>query len=125
MNATLLLLLLQSSAWTISPSAVTVGDTVYLTRRFETTPDVWARLHPLEATVGMEPLIPPRWRYAEGELTVTYAIALFASGRRSIALPDIELVHADGGVQTIVGDTARINVVTVLPAGDSALAPRP
>ena len=125
MNATLLFLLLQSSAWTISPSPVTVGDTVYLTRRFDTTPDVWARLRPLDPTAVMEPLIPPRWRYAEGELTVTYAIALFASGRRNIAIPDIELVHADGHVQTIVGDTAWVDVETVLPGGDSAFAPRP
>ncbi len=125
MNAALLILLLQSSAWTISPIPVTVGDTVYVTRRFDTTPDVWARLRPLQATLAMEPLVPPRWMYSEGELTVSYAIAMFESGRRSVAIPDIELVHADGRVQTIVGDTAWIEVVTVLPGGDSAVAPMP
>ena len=125
MSAALLFLLFQSSAWTIAPSPVTVGDTVYLTRQFDTTPDVWARLRPLEATLELEPLVPPRWMFAEGELTVTYTIALFESGRRSIALPDIELVHADGQLETILGDTAWVEVVTLLPGGDTMVPPMP
>jgi hypothetical protein len=73
----------------------------------------------------MEPLVPPQWTYAEGELVVTYTIALFDTGRHAVALPDIGLIDAEGRLRTVLGDTAWIDVVSVLPAQDSALAPMP
>ncbi len=125
MSVTLLLLAAQTSAWTISPSVVTIGDTIQITRRFTTTPDVWVRLHPLESTLELEPLVLPRWAHSEGELTIVYSIAMFTPGRHGVPMPDIEIVHADGQLEIVVGDTAWIEVESVLPAEDPGVVPRP
>jgi hypothetical protein len=40
-------------------------------------------------------------------------------------MPDIELVYASGDVTTVVGDTAWIEIMSVLPVEDSAISPMP
>ena len=125
MSIALLLLAAQASAWTISPRVVTIGDTIQVTRRFATTPDVWVRLRSLEPTFELEPLAPPRWAHSEGELTIVYTVAAFTPGRHAVAMPDIEFVHAGGELQIVVGDTAWIEIESVLPSGDSTVTPMP
>ncbi|UCF40318.1 MAG: hypothetical protein JSW43_11365 [Gemmatimonadota bacterium] len=115
---------LQLPTWAVSPGAVTVGDTVRLVRRVSAAPDVQARLRPLTATPALEPLSPPRAAYAEGELTMLYTVALFEPGRHAIAMPPAELLYPDGRVETIPGDTARIEVTSVIPADDTLPTPR-
>jgi len=122
----LLVLLVQApSSWTVAPLGATVGDTVRLTRRVEATPDVRARLQPLGQAGALEPLAPPQWFYSEGELAILYVVSLFEPGRHGIPMPDVELVYADGRAETLAGDTAWIDVLSVLPSGDSAVAPVP
>jgi hypothetical protein len=122
----LLLAALQLSTWAVSPGHVTVGDTVRLVRRVSAAPDVQARLRPLAATPALEPLTPPRAAYAEGDLTMLYTVALFEPGSHAIAMPPAELLYPDGRVETIPGDTARIEVASVLPADDTlSLEPAP
>jgi hypothetical protein len=120
----LLLVALQLSTWAVSPGHVTVGDTVRLVRRVSAAPDVQARLRPLAATLALEPLSPPRAAYAEGELTMLYTVALFEPGIHAIAMPSAELLYPDGRVETIPGDTARIEVGSVIPAEDTLPAPQ-
>lgn len=115
---------LQLSTWVASPGSVTVGDTVRLVRRVAAAPDVQARLRPLTATPALEPLSQPRAAYAEGDLTLLYTVALFEPGRHAIAMPPAELLYPDGRVETILGDTAWIQVTSVIPAEDTLPLPR-
>jgi hypothetical protein len=115
---------LQMSTWVVSPVYVTVGDTVRLVRRVNAAPDVQARLRPLSATPALEPLTRPRAAYAEGDLTMLYTVALFEPGGHAIAMPPAELLHPDGRVETIPGDTAWIEVASVIPAEDTLPMPR-
>ncbi len=115
---------LQLSTWVVSPVYVTVGDTVRLVRRVSAAPDVQARLRPLNATPALEPLSQPRAAYAEGDLTMLYSVALFEPGRHAIAMPPAELLYPDGRVETIPGDTAWIEVASVIPAEDTLPTPR-
>jgi hypothetical protein len=122
----LLLLLFQSpSSWTVAPLGVTVGDTIRLTRRVGATPDVRARLQPLGQAGALEALAPPQWFYSEGDLSILYVVSLFEPGRHDIPMPDVELVYADGRAETLAGDTAWIEVLSLLPSEDSAVAPMP
>lgn len=127
----LLFVALQGPAWTATPGGATVGDTVRLVRRVAAAPGVQARLLPLEASGLLQPLGPPQAAYAEGALTVLYTVALFQPGDHAIAMPDPELVYPDGRIETVLGDTARVRVASVLPADDHvppalpALAPLP
>jgi hypothetical protein len=114
---------LQLSTWVVSPAYVTVGDTVRLVRRISAAPDVQARLRPLSATPALEPLTQPRAAYAEGDLTMLYSVALFEPGRHVIAMPPAELLYPDGRVETIPGDTAWIEVASVIPAEDTLPTP--
>jgi hypothetical protein len=115
---------LQLSTWVVSPVYVTVGDTVRLVRRISAAPDVQARLRPLSSTPALEPLTQPRAAYAEGDLTMLYSVALFEPGRHAIAMPAAELLYPDGRVETIPGDTAWIEVTSVIPAQDTLPTPR-
>jgi hypothetical protein len=115
---------LQLSTWVVSPMYVTVGDTVRLVRRISAAPDVQARLRPLSATSALEPLTQPRAAYAEGDLTMLYSVALFEPGRHAIAMPPAELLYPDGRVETIPGDTAWIEVASVIPVEDTLPTPR-
>ncbi|MGD2135484.1 MAG: hypothetical protein PVF27_04950 [Gemmatimonadales bacterium] len=117
MSVLLLVLTLQGAGWTAAPSAVTVGDTVRLEHRLLVPAAVEARLAPLAATDVVAPLQPPRWWYAEGTLTVQYAVALFATGRQPVVVPEVELLYPDGRVETLAADTAWVTVRSVLPAG--------
>ncbi len=98
---------------------------ICLLRRLPVPPQVQPRLTPLEAGRAVEPLEEPQARYAEGELSVLYRVAVFLPGRQPIAMPPIELIHPDGRVESAAGDTVWVEVGSVLPASDTALAPRP
>ena len=125
MLALLLLLFQAPSSWTVTPLGATVGDTIRLTRRVAATPDVRARLLPLGQAGALEPLSPPQWFYSEGDLSILYVVSLFEPGRHGIPMPDVELVYADGRAETLAGDTAWIDVLSLLPSEDSAVAPMP
>lgn len=111
--------------WAVAPATVRVGDTVRVERALSVATGVVTDPTPLDASVTLEPLGPPRAVVEEGRLRVSYRVALFTVGRRAIPMPDIELHHPDGDVSTVFGDTAWVDVARVLPAGDTLPAPRP
>ncbi len=117
--------LLQAASWTVSPETVTVGDTVFLTRRIITDEAVQARVEPGVSESAVELLSDPRVSYSEGTVVVRIAMALFESGRHAIRAPDIELVHPDGRRVRVPGDSVSVSVESVLPADDSLPPPRP
>jgi hypothetical protein len=61
----------------------------------------------------------------QGEvLVLRYAVAVFEPGLQRIAMPSIELFYPDGNTETVLGDTAVVQVRSVLPPGDSLPPPR-
>lgn len=114
----------QAAAWTVVPTAITVGDTVEITRRVTAEPDVIPQAALLQPDAIVQPLDAPVIAYTEGTVVVRYQIALFEPGVHGLAMPDIELIYPDGGLVTVPGDTAWITVRSVLPQGDSSASPR-
>jgi hypothetical protein len=124
--ALLAALAVQGGAWTVRPAAPTVGDTVRLERLVPAPAGVLGRARGLDVSDAIEPLLPPEIVPADGGLRVRYAVAVFAPGRLTLAMPALELVYPDGAVELVLGDTAEITVTSVIP--DSVArpaAPRP
>jgi hypothetical protein len=118
-----LVLGLQAAVWAAHPAAPTVGDTVVLERLVPTATGALGRTRPLEASDQLEPLGAPAITPAPGGILVRHAVALFAPGTHTISMPAIEVLHPDGTVEAIVGDTAVVVVAAVVP--DSLRDPRP
>jgi hypothetical protein len=119
----LLAAVLQDGPWTTRPAAPTVGDTIRLERFVPTPQGASGRTQPLEARELLEPLEPPDIRPAAGGLRVRHTVALFMPGLHALAMPSIEVLHPDGTVELIDGDTAIVAVAAVIP--DSVTAPQP
>ena len=120
-----LVLVTQASIWTVSPPAVSVGDTVRLTRRVSAEPEVRSRVLPLVSTATYEPLSAPIVAYSEGAVVIRYHLAFFEAGDHAVSMPDLELTYSDSRVYVVSGDTAWVHVVSVLPADDSLPQPQP
>jgi hypothetical protein len=121
----LFLVATQAGTWTVVPAAVTVGDTVVITRRVVAEPGVVPQAASLQPNALLEPLNVPVVAYSEGAVVVQYEVALFEPGHHGLAMPAIELVYSDGGVVNVHGDTAWITVLSVLPEEEDAHSPRP
>jgi hypothetical protein len=114
---------LQAPAWSVTPAAPSVGDTIVLERFVPTGPGAVARMRPLEANDLLEPLGAPTATDVRGGVRVRIRVALFAPGMHALAMPAIEVTHPDGTVEAILGDTALVDVAAVIP--DSVTDPRP
>jgi hypothetical protein len=125
MTGFLLLLAVQSATWMSYPAAPTVGDTVTLERLVPTDPGALGRTRMLDPSDQLEPLGPPEIRPAAGGLLVRHVVALFAPGRHTISMPAIEVLHADGTVEVILGDTAQVVIAAVIPDTLADPQPRP
>jgi hypothetical protein len=124
-NILLVLLALQGSGWTVHPPEPTVGDTITLVRRVTAEPTATVRLEALTSTDYIQPLMAPRWSYAEGAVTIVYRVAAFASGDQPVMLPALDIVYPDGRVVTVPEATVVVNVASVLPdVPPSRLRPR-
>ncbi len=105
----------QALVWTISPPTVTLGDTVRITRRVSAEPDARSSVLPLVATSAYIPLSAPIAAYSEGAIVIRYQLAFFQTGVHSVSMPDLELSYPDGRVDVVPGDTAWVDVASVLP----------
>jgi hypothetical protein len=114
-------LLLQGGGWTVRPAGPTVGDTVRLERVVPAPPGAVGRARALTADELVEPLRAPEIRPTDRGLLVRYTVAFFAPGRHELPMPALEVVHPDGGVELVLGDTALVVVRAVVP--DTADAP--
>ena len=114
---------MQAGGWQAAPAQPTVGDTVLLTREIPAMAGARARPRPLEASELLEPLSEPEVGTRDGRIIVRYAVALFRPGRHRLPMPSVEVIHPDGVLETLVGDTAVVNVAAMLPP-DSTPPPR-
>jgi len=114
---------LQGLAWRASPPGATVGDTIVLERVLPAPTGARARTRGLEASDLVEPLGTPDVLLVPEGLYVRHRVALFAPGVHALSMPVIELLHPDGTVEVVLGDTAFVRVAAVIP--DSLEAPVP
>ncbi len=121
----LLLCAAQGSAWTVTPPEVTIGDTVHLTRQVVAAPGVVPQVPSIGSSATLESLDDPIIGYAEGRVLVRFTVAFFEPGEHAMVMPDVQLSYPDGHVEHVSGDTAWVTVRSVLPAEDSAVAPKP
>jgi len=112
-------------AWRTAPAAPAVGDTVLLERLLPAVSGARARTRGLDASDLVEPLGPPVVVTTPDGLRVRHRLALFAPGVHALPMPAIELLHPDGAVEVVLGDTAFVRVASVIPDTVEAPAPMP
>ncbi|UCD24077.1 MAG: hypothetical protein JSW51_13780 [Gemmatimonadota bacterium] len=118
------MILAQTTLWQVSPSAVTVGDTVEMVLRLQIPAGVSAHADPLEASALVEPLSVPTVTHSGSSVVIQYKVAFFEAGYLGLAMPEIQLIDESGVVERVSGDTAWVRVISVLPE-DTTLTPQP
>lgn len=121
----LVLALAQGLAWRAAPAGATVGDTIVLERVVPAGAGARGRTRALDASELVEPLGVPEIVPAADGLRIRHRVALFAPGIHALAMPAIELLHPDGAVEVVLGDTAFVRVAAVIPDTLATPAPRP
>lgn len=121
----LLGLLQGPQTWSVLPPHPTVGDTVVLRRLLPGPPGVRVRPVPLGPSHLIEPLGDPQVEQAGTAVVLSYVLAFFEVGELSLPMPPVELVYADGTTELVLGDTAKVRIVSVLPATDTLPEPQP
>ena len=124
--AAAVMLLQAAVVWQVVPGDATVGDTVVVEREVIVgDPAANMLLGAMESSHLVEPLrVPEAFRTADGFIA-RYTLAVFEPGEHTIAMPDVELEYPDGRRETLVGGTAFVTVMSVLPFGDSLPPPPP
>jgi len=115
----------QVSVWNVTPASVTVGDTVTLSLRFVAAAGIDIHADALVPSNELEPLSVPAVRHVGGAVVVEYKVAFFEPGLRGIAMPEMQFVYQDGSIERVPGDSAWVDVVSVLPGLDTVPPPRP
>ena len=85
----------QSLVWSVSPSTVTVGDTVRVTRRVSAEFDARANVLPMTPTDAYLPLSDPIAAYSEGAMVIRYQLAFFETGVHAVPMPNLEILMPD------------------------------
>lgn len=115
----------QGLAWRAAPAGATVGDTIVLERLVPAPAGARARTRGVDPRDLVEPLGPPEILTAPDGLRIRHRVALFAPGAHALAMPAIELLHPDGAVEVVLGDTAFVRVAAVIPDTLTTPAPMP
>src|SRR5437867_1000311 len=113
----------QNAAWTASPAAPTVGDTIWLERALTVPSGFQVRAGKLDATEAIEPLADPAVRRNAGGWVVRYAVVAWKPGAHKLTLPPLWLLGPDGRADSTAGGTTSFSVASVIP--DSLRQPSP
>jgi hypothetical protein len=120
----LVLWLLQSATWTVTPAAPTVGDTVVIERTLtEGVAGARAQVDAIQGGPSIEALRAPDVSYQDGQVRVRHTVAVFGRAVEQ-DMPSIDLIFPDGSIQTIPGGSVAFAVRSVLPASDTLPEPR-
>ena len=119
------LMVVQPTAWEVTPQEASVGDTLVLERVVVVNdPTAEVSLIPLESSELVEPLRDPEVLRGGTGFVVRYTVALFAPGDHTVPMPDLELAYSDGRTGTLPGGQVFVTVAALLPEGDSLPPPR-
>lgn len=113
------------AAWTVTPSHPSVGDTVWLERRFA-LPAGW-RVRPgrLLSSDEVEALAEPAVTRSGGDWVVRYPVAAWAPGTHSVTLPPVWRLGPEAQADSVLGGTATFELSSVIPDSVATPAPRP
>jgi hypothetical protein len=113
------------AGWTVAPARASVGDTVWLERRFA-LPGGW-RVRPgkLQSSDDVEALADPVVLRRGGDWIVRYPVAAWAPGSHTLLLPPIWRLGPDAQVDSTLGETVTFVLTSVIPESVTAPTPRP
>jgi hypothetical protein len=112
-------------AWSATPAAATVGDTVWLERRFA-LPTGWRlRAGRLDGSDEVESLGDPTVVRHGADWVVRYPVAGWSPGPHRVVLPPLWRLGPDGQADSVPGSEATFELAHVIPASDTAPVPRP
>ncbi len=111
--------------WRTVPARPTVGDTVWLERRFP-LPAGW-RLRPgrLDGATEIELLGEPTVVRAGEDWAVRYPVTAWTPGLHTVSIPSIWRLGPDAQADSVPGGTVSFVVQRVIPDTATAPAPRP
>lgn len=113
------------AGWTVAPFRASVGDTVWLERRFA-LPGGW-RVRPgkLQSSDDVEALAEPIVLRRGGDWVVRYPVAAWAPGSHTVLLPPVWQLGPDAQADSTLGGTVTFVLTSVIPESVTAPAPRP
>lgn len=114
-----------ADGWTATPTAATVGDTVWLTRSFTLPPGWRLRAGRLEGTDEIESLGGAVVMRRASDWLVRYPVTAWSPGRHRVALPSMWRLGPDGQADSVSGGAASFELQSVIPPTDTAPVPRP
>lgn len=111
--------------WSVTPTRASVGDTVWLERRFA-LPGGW-RVRPgkLQSSDDVEALADPVVLRRSGDWVVRYPVAAWAPGSHTVLLPPVWRLGPEAQADSIRGGPVTFVLTSVIPDSVTAPAPRP
>lgn len=115
----------QEAAGTATLLRPTVGDTVWLERRFSLPSGWWLRAGALERSEAVEPLGDPFVDRSGADWVIRYPVTAWTPGSHVVALPPVWRLGPGGRADSLPGGTASFALSSVIPDSVTAPAPRP
>ena len=111
--------------WRVMPARPTVGDTVWLERRFPLAPGWRLRPGRLEGGDEVEALGDPVALRSGDDWMVRYPVAAWTPGEHAMAIPPIWRLGPDAQADSVLGGTATFLVQRVIPDSTTVPVPKP
>lgn len=113
------------ATWTAAPSRPSVGDTVWLERRF-TLPAGW-RVRPgrLQSSDDVEVLAEAAVTRRDGDWVVRYPVAAWAPGTHAVTIPPVWRLGPEAQADSVPGGTATFVLSSIIPDSVTAPVPKP
>ncbi len=109
----------------VRPARPTVGDTVWLERRFPLASGWRLRPGRLAGGEDVEPLGEPIVGRTGADWIVRYPVTAWVPGQHAVTLPPVWRLGPNGQADSLAGGSAAFDLRSVIPDSVTAPAPRP
>jgi hypothetical protein len=114
----------QGGGWIVTPTAPTVGDTVWIEREVAVPAGWQVRAGKLVVTDVLEPLTEPAVLRSPAGWVVRYAVVAWKPGAQRVTMPPIWRLARDGRADSLPGGMTGFTVASVIPEGVKSPDPR-
>lgn len=114
-----------AGTWRTTPARPTVGDTVWIERRFSLRAGWRLRPGRLESGEDIESLGEPAVSRSGDAWTVRYPVTAWSPGSHTVPIPPVWRLGPDAQADSVLGGIASFVVQRVIPESLAAPAPRP